>query len=59
MRSKSKCRDKVAPLRNDNGTLVTDSAAKCEILNKHFSSVFTVEDNLMPEIQENFTEDPS
>ena len=55
MRSKSKCKDKVAPLKIDDGTVVTDSAAKCEILNKHFSTVFTVEDNLMPEIQDNFS----
>ena len=36
VRSKSKTKDKVGPLNNNNGRVATDNGAMCEILNTFF-----------------------
>jgi len=47
--SKLKSRRGVSPLKTANGTSTTvDEGEKCEILNKFFCSVFTVDDNTKP-----------
>ena len=44
IRSKQRTKDKVGPLRNQDGALVIDDQAGADLLNKYFSSVFTQED---------------
>ena len=41
VRSKSKTKDKVGPLNDNNGNVATDNGAMCEILNNFFCSVCT------------------
>ena len=52
VRSKQYVRDKVGPLENNVGNIITQGFLMAEELNMHFSSVFTREDNsslLVPE----------
>ena len=44
VRSKQKVRDKVGPLVNNSGNIISDRFQMVEALNEHFSSVFTTED---------------
>ena len=43
-RSKQKVRDKVGPLENNRGNIISDGFEMAEVLNEYFSSVFTTED---------------
>ena len=43
-RSKLKTNPRISDLEQRDGTMATDSAAKAEVLNKFFTSVFTQED---------------
>ena len=45
MTSKQKVRDKVEPLEDNAGNIITQGFVMAEELNVHFSSVFTREDN--------------
>ena len=42
--SKQKVRDKVGPLENNRGNIISDGFQMAEVLNEYFSSVFTTED---------------
>ena len=42
--SKQKVRDKVGPLENNNGNIISDGFQMAEVPNEYFSSVFTTED---------------
>ena len=60
VRSKSKTKDKVGPLKDKNGHMIIDDLGMCNLLNEHFRSVFTVENNAadvgsLPMLQEEFT----
>ena len=44
VRSKQKVRDKVGPLENNRGNIISDGFQKAEVLNEYFSSVFTTDD---------------
>ena len=44
VRSKQNVRDKVGPLENNSGNIISDGFQMTEILNEYFSSVFTTED---------------
>ena len=44
IRSKLKVRDKVGPLENNRGNIISDGFQMAEVLNEYFSSVFTTED---------------
>jgi len=44
VRSKSKTKDKVGPLKDDKGNVVNDDKIAAELLNAYFASVFTEED---------------
>ena len=44
VRSKQKVRDKVGPLKNNRGNIISDGFQMAEVLNEYFSSVFTTED---------------
>ena len=44
VRSKQKVRDKVEPLENNRGNIISDGFQMAEVLNEYFSSVFTTED---------------
>ena len=44
VRSKQKVRDKVGPLENNSGNIISDGFQMAELLNEYFSSVFTTED---------------
>ena len=44
VRSKQKVQDKVGPLENDSGNIISDGFQMAEVLNEYFSSVFTTED---------------
>ena len=49
VRSKQKVRDKVGPLENNSGNIISDRFRMAEVLNEYFSSVFTTEDiNSLP-----------
>ena len=41
VRSKQKVRDKVGPLENYRGNIISDGFQMAEVLNEYFSSVFT------------------
>ena len=45
VRSKQKVRDKVGPLENNSGNIISDGFQMAEVLNEYFSSVFTTEDS--------------
>ena len=44
VRSKQKVRDKVGPLENNSGNIISDGFQMAKVLNEYFSSVFTTED---------------
>ena len=44
VRSKQNVRDKVGPLEDSAGDIITEGFLMAEELNMHFSSVFTIED---------------
>ena len=44
VRSKQKVRDKVGPLENNRGNIISDGFQMVEVLNVYFSSVFITED---------------
>ena len=44
VRSKQKVRDKVGPLENNSGNIISDGFQMAEVLNEYFSSAFTTED---------------
>ena len=44
VRSKQKVQDKVGPLENNRGNIISDGFQMAEILNECFSSIFTTED---------------
>ena len=44
VRSKQEVRDKVGPLENNRGNIISDGFQMAEVLNEYFSSVFTKED---------------
>ena len=44
VRSKQKVRDKVGPLENNSGNIISDGFQMAEDLNEYFSSVFSTED---------------
>ena len=44
VRSRQKLRDKVGPLENNRGNIISDGFQMAEVLNEYFSSVFTTED---------------
>ena len=44
VRSKQKVRDKVGPLENNRGNIISDWFQMAEVLDEYFSSVFTTED---------------
>ena len=44
VRSKQKVRDKIGPLENNRGNIISDGFQMAEVLNEYFSSVFTTED---------------
>ena len=44
VRSKQKVQDKVVPLENNSGNIISDGFQMAEVLNEYFSSVFTTED---------------
>ena len=44
VRSKQKVRDKVGPLENSRGNIISDGFQMAEVLNEYFSSVFTTQD---------------
>ena len=49
VRSKRKVRDKVGPLENNSGNIISDGFQMAEVLNEYFRSVFTTEDiSLLP-----------
>src|SRR6267154_2524046 len=43
IRSKSKTKEKVGPLKDENGSVISDSNGMCKVLNNYFSSLFTSE----------------
>ena len=53
VRSKTKVKEVVGPLRDTSNQLVSDNEVMCEILNEYFGSVFTSEDdiNALPEVK--------
>ena len=44
VRAKQKVRDKVGPLENNRGNIISDGFQIVDVLNEYFSSVFTTED---------------
>jgi len=50
VRSKSRTKDIIGPLKDDRGNIVTDDGQMADILNNFFSSVFTKENKDMPEV---------
>jgi len=61
VRSESKTKSSIGDLKDIDGTITSDEARKCEILNSFFASVFTNEDTTtMPTFNErNFSEELS
>ena len=59
VRSKTKVKEVVGPLRDTSNQLVSDNEVMCEILNEYFGSVFTSEDdiNALPEVKHIFDKD--
>jgi hypothetical protein len=59
VRSKTKVKEVVGPLKDGNGQLVSEGGIMCDILNVYFGSVFTSENlvNELPEVRCNFGED--
>ena len=59
VRSKSKTKDRVGPLKDSAGNVVNDNKSMCEILNNFFASVFTQESGDVPEVSMVFNGDVS
>ena len=61
VRSKTKVKDTVGPLKDDDGHLVSENSSICNTLNNYFGSVFNEEKNVdvMPEVKCLFEEDNS
>lgn len=61
VRSKAKTKDRVGPLSNDSGDIITDDSSMSRIFNEYFASVFTDESlhPRLPPIQNMFKEDDS
>ena len=61
VRSKTKVKDIVGPLKDDKGLLVSDNSSICNLLNNYFGSVFNEEKNIdeIPEVKCLFREDNS
>jgi len=59
VRSKTRTKDRVGPLRNNKNELITENDGMCKILNDFFSSVFTDEDKEknLPEVKLRYQED--
>ena len=62
MRSKSRTKDLIGPLKNQNGELIIDDKESCQVLNEYFSSVFTIENTanlhlIGPKVEHIFTGD--
>lgn len=57
VRSKTKTKDIIGPLKDGNGDIVTDDSQMAHILNKFFASVFTKELVEMPEVTMRFDGD--
>ena len=58
IRNKQRTKDKVGPLKDQNGELLVEDQKNAELLNEYFSSVFTQEDiSNMPELKNMFKED--
>ena len=53
VRSQSKVKDSVGPLKDSNGKLVSEKEEMCNFLNEYFGSVFTSENalNELPEVK--------
>ena len=47
VRSNSGTKDKIGPLKDDTGDIVSEGKEMCEVLNMFFSYVFTNESNFM------------
>ena len=54
VRSKQNVRDKVGPLENNAGNIITQGFLMAEELNRHFSSVFTREDTSCDDVDNRF-----
>ncbi len=52
VQSKSKARVGIGPLKDDRGKVVDDVAEMTELLNNYFASVFTVENEGVPEAKD-------
>ena len=51
VKTKTKVRCSVGPLKNNDGELVADQTQMCELLNSFFASVFSVEsDGALPQV---------
>ena len=50
VRSKQKVRDKVGPMENNRGNIISDGFQMEEVLNEYFSSVFTTENISSPSV---------
>ena len=59
VRSKTKSKDVVGPLKNGDGKLETSNEGMCNVLNEYFSTVFTNEpsDEELPEVKNKFSEE--
>jgi len=60
VRSRTKSKDKVGPLKDSFGNVIDDNKGMCDMLNKFFGSVFTTENIAdMPEVNRLFNADYS
>ena len=59
--SKTKAKDTVGPLKDDDGNLVSENSSMCNLLNNYFGSVFNKDKkvDVMPEVECSFNEDNS
>src|SRR6267154_4764765 len=58
IRSKSKTKEKVGSLKDENGSVISDSNGICKVFNNYFSSIFTCENvKRIPEAKSAFQED--
>ena len=58
VRSKTKVKDVIGPLKDSNNRLISDNGSMCELLDEYFGTVFTSEnDNALPEVSYMFRED--
>ena len=59
VRSRSKTKDVVGPLKDPSGKVMTDNSETCKMLNDYFSSVFTEEDTtVLPVPEAVYKDDP-